>query len=124
MYRYQNLDKETQQKIIQHAKTLINKKYDIYFSSNNEEIYCSELVVMAFGQLKINIGQFQKISELMTGNPTVLYLVQKRWKSHPACKDKFKTFDECWAVLKNDRLITPINLTLDKNVKLVYSNYK
>jgi hypothetical protein len=122
VYRNENLNSQTKGEIVAAAKQLLGRKYDIFFTSNNLEIYCSELVALAYQKSNISIGSFQKVSALDVDNFLVKKLVRARWRKHPVCKHS-TTFDECWPKILEDKLITPIGLTTDQNLKLVFSNY-
>jgi len=123
VYRYKGLTIQQRKQIIENAIKYIGRPYDIAFNSQNEEIYCSELVAYAFNDSQIKIGHYQKVASLKTDNPVVKGLVKKRWKKHPVCKNKKLSFDQCWQAVLNDELITPVSLTQDPQVEKIYSNY-
>ncbi|MCX6118098.1 MAG: YiiX/YebB-like N1pC/P60 family cysteine hydrolase [Proteobacteria bacterium] len=122
VYRHENLSPAAQSEIMAAAKSLLGRKYDILFTSDNLEIYCSELVAIAYQKSNIALGSFQKVSELDVDNFLVKKLVRARWKKHPVCKHS-KTFEDCWPKILEDKLITPIGLTTDQKLKLFFSNY-
>jgi hypothetical protein len=56
-------------------------------------------------------------------NAQVRGLVQARWKGHPLCRN-LGSFESCWTTIMQDQLITPVALTRDAQVRLVFSNYR
>lgn len=122
VYRYEPLDDEKRKQIVSQAKSYLGRNYDLYFSSLNQEIYCSELVDLAFAKLNIRLGTKQKVKELNVNNPVVKKLVKGRWKKHPACRG-LTEFDECWSKILNDELVTPESIAQDSHLKKVFSNY-
>ena len=124
VYRYKNLSEDQKKLIIENAKKYLGRKYDVSFSSHNQEIYCSELVAYAFNDSQIKIGQYQKISSLNVDNSIVKSLVKKRWKTHPLCKKPKINFDQCWQNILADELITPVSLTQDPHIEKIYTSYK
>ena len=123
LYRYQNLDEKKRQDIVSRAKTYFNRKYDIYFTSKNEELYCSELVDLAFEKTGLPIGKTQKVKELDVDNVLVKKLVEQRWRKHPVCKSGVDKFEDCWSLILEDELTTPASLAADNRVVQVWSNY-
>lgn len=123
VFRYQNLDDKKRQEIVSQAKTFLGRGYDIYFTSKNKEIYCSELVDLSFAKAGIKVGKKQKVKELDVDNMLVQKLVEKRWRKHPVCKNGVKKFEDCWRLLLEDELITPESLAADTHLTKVWSNY-
>lgn len=122
IYRYDNLSVEQQQAIVKAAKDLIGRHYDIFFTLKNNDIYCSELVELAFQKIGINIGKMQKVKNLDVDNFIVRKLIRSRWRKHPICLG-IKNFDECWKKILDDDVITPKGLVNDSHIKMIYSNY-
>lgn len=122
VYRYDGLSPAKQKQIVDTAKSYLGRGYDIYFSSLNQEIYCSELVDLTFGKLEMPVGKKQKVKELNVDNPVVRRLVKVRWRKHPACKGA-KSFDACWKQMLEDTLVTPKSVAEDAKLKKIFSNY-
>ncbi|MBL7554962.1 MAG: hypothetical protein JNM24_04000 [Bdellovibrionaceae bacterium] len=106
-----------------HSKSYIGRGYDIFFSSKNDDIYCSELVALAYENSGLKIGKRQKVKELDTDNLVVRELVKKRWRRHPVCKGKSKKFEDCWNLILEDELVTPESIAQDEKLVKVWSNY-
>ena len=123
VFRYQNLDEEKRHEIVSQAKTFLGRGYDIYFTSKNKEIYCSELVELAFGKAGVAVGKKQKVRELDVDNMVVRKLVEKRWRKHPVCNSGVKKFEDCWNLMLEDELITPESLAADSHLTKIWSNY-
>src|SRR4051794_28028140 len=59
IYRDSDLTQDQIGKALAFAKTLYGKPYDIFFSFNNDAIYCSELPYLAFQAAGVSIGKVQ-----------------------------------------------------------------
>lgn len=123
VFRYQNLDSNKQSNIVKEAKSFLGRPYDIYFTSKNKEIYCSELVDLAFEKSGLSLGKKQKVKELDVDNLVVRKLVEKRWRMHPVCKTVVKSFSDCWKLILEDELVTPESIAVDARLLKVWSNY-
>jgi hypothetical protein len=104
------------------AKTYIGRNYDIYFSRENDEIYCSELVDYAARDIGTKIGRYQKFGTLNVNNRDVIDLARARWQGHPLCQG-VNSFEECWPRMLEDEMVTPVSLTEDGRAQQIYSNY-
>lgn len=123
VYRYGQLNSDQREAVISNAKALLGRKYDIYFTSMNNEIYCSELVDIAYKKAGFTVGKMEKVKDLDVDNILVRRLVEKRWRKHPVCKNGVRTFDECWIRVLDDELISPENLSKDPHLKKIWTNY-
>ncbi len=121
--RIKNLTDSKIKNIVEGAKKYLGRKYDLYFTSNNPEIYCSELVSLAYKEAGIEVGHYQKVSTLDVDNFITRKLFKSRWRKHPLCQEKTTTFDSCWKKVQSDELITPISLYEDKNTEIIFTNY-
>jgi hypothetical protein len=100
----------------------LGRGYDIYFSRTNKELYCSELVDFAAHDVGLEFGQYQRFGTLNVTNEQVKSLARARWRGHPLCQS-LHSFEECWLRILDDEMITPVSLTQDKRLRLIYSNY-
>lgn len=123
VYRYDGLSKDKTQDLVANAKKYLGKNYDIFFTSKNKEIYCSELIHLAFQKSGLDIGKLEKVSDLDVDNIIVQKLVKKRWRQHPVCKSGTKKFEQCWKKILDDKLITPESVSKDPKLKIIFSNY-
>ncbi len=123
IYRDQRLTPEMAQRLISYSRTLYGKPYDLFFSFNNDAIYCSELPYLAYKTVGMEIGKVQKISELNIDNMLVRKLVQSRWKRDSECTESGYDFDQCYRYILNQSLVTPVSIANDPNLKMIYSNY-
>lgn len=123
LYRYNNINPDQQKKIVSEAKKSLGQRYDIFFTSKNDTLYCSELVGNVYQNVGIPIGKTQKVRDLDMDNSVVRVLVEKRWRQHPLCKKKIKSFEECWKLILEDELITPESIADDQKLTKVWSNY-
>lgn len=111
--------------IIESAEHYLGLPYDIFFLDGTDAIYCSELVWLAFQQgADIRLGIRQRVSELDLDYAAVRSLIEQRWQKHPMCKDgRQPDFQSCYAVILDQRLITPVSIARDSRLKLVFSNF-
>jgi hypothetical protein len=123
--RMDALDATVAQKILAAAHVYDGKPYDIYFMSSTDEIYCSELVHLAFAQgANIKIGKMQKVKDLNIENVLAQNLIKERWRSYPLCRDNAnETFESCKAKIMEQELVTPVSIANDTRFKTIYSNY-
>ncbi len=123
IYRFTGLTSEKAQEILQAAATYYKRPYDIFFSFDNNSMYCSELVYVAYKTAGLQTGKLQKVSELHTQNSIVKKIIEQRWQRHPKCMTKGMTFDQCYDRVLSDILVTPASLAEDSQFEKVYSNY-
>jgi hypothetical protein len=123
IYRDANLTPDQVGKILATAKTLYGKPYDIFFSLNNDAIYCSELPYLSFKAAGISIGRVQKLSELHVNNVLVKRLIRQRWQRDAECTSKGYDFEQCYQHLLDQDLITPASIAQDGQFARIYSNY-
>ena len=123
IYRDQRITPEMAQRLLAYARTLYGKPYDLFFSFNNDAIYCSELPYLAYKAVGIEIGKVEKISELNMDNMLVRKLVQSRWERDSECTERAFDFDQCYRYILNQSLVTPVSIANDPNLNMIYSNY-
>lgn len=123
IYRDPKLTPEQAKQVISSANAYYGKSYDIFFSFNNDTIYCSELPYLAYKNAGISIGKVQKISELNFDNALVKKLIKQRWKRHSECKAKKYDFEKCYEYILNQDLVTPASIAKDVQFERIYSNY-
>ena len=75
--------------LLKGMKQYYGKKYDIFFSFENDTLYCSELPYLLYKQMNMPIGTVQKISELNFDNFLVCGLIEKRWQRYYKCQEVF-----------------------------------
>jgi permuted papain-like amidase YaeF/Yiix C92 family enzyme len=123
IYRDANLTAEQRAKIVAAAKNLYGRPYDIFFSFNNDAIYCSELAYLAYKEVGIEIGTIQKVSELNFDNRFVKKLIQQRWQRDPECTSRHYDFEQCYDLILHQDLVTPVSIANDGQFERIYSNY-
>lgn len=123
IYRDPTLTEEQAKAIVAAAESFAGKPYDIFFSFNNDAIYCSELPYLAFKAAGIPIGTIQKIAELNFDNALVRKLISRRWQSDEECAAKRYDFEQCFAHILDRELVTPASIAADSKFKRIYSNY-
>jgi Permuted papain-like amidase enzyme, YaeF/YiiX, C92 family len=113
------------QRIIRAAHEFDGLPYDLYFMSTTDQIYCSELVRLAFSNgASITLGTIQRAKELYLDNIASKRLIKKRWQKHPLCQNaNAEKFESCYAEILEQELVTPASIYNDPKLDLVYSNY-
>lgn len=123
LYRDEKLTNEQSQVILGSAEKYYGRAYDIFFSFNNQAIYCSELPYLAFGEAGIPIGRVQKVSELNFDNALVRKIIEQRWQRHEECAAKNYDFEQCYDHILKQSLVTPASIAEDKRFVRINSNY-
>jgi hypothetical protein len=123
IYRDPDLSREQAGAVLSAAATLYGRPYDIFFSFNNEAIYCSELACLAYKAAGISIGKVQKVSDLNFDNPLVKGLIEKRWQRHSECTSKGYDFEACYKHILDQELVAPASIARDSRFEKIYSNY-
>jgi hypothetical protein len=123
--RLNSLTPETALNILHAAHKYEGLPYDVFFRSTKDQIYCSELVSLAFSEgASLSIGHFQKAKDLHLNNFAAKSLIEKRWRKHPNCQSSVETFETCYAKILEQELITPSSIYDDPKLKLIFTNYK
>lgn len=123
VYRDRRMNEATAAAFLKAARPHIGAGYDIFYLFGNEELYCSELPYVMYRTIGLNVGHVQTVGELWLLNPFTYDLIKDRWLNHPNCQALQMTFDQCYDILQDQRIITPSGLVEDANLTLIYSNY-
>jgi Permuted papain-like amidase enzyme, YaeF/YiiX, C92 family len=112
--------------ILQAAHQYDGLPYDLFFLSTTDQIYCSELVRLAYEKgAAIEVGKNQKVKQLYLDNFAAKRLIAKRWQKHPFCQsENTSTFEACYAQILEQELVTPDSIFNDPKIELLYSNYR
>jgi hypothetical protein len=123
IYRYNGLSETQKNRLFTEAQRLYGRRYDLYFSFNNNSIYCSELAYAAYKAAGINLGRVQTIGDLATNMGFAKTLMDRRIKSDPECLNKGLKAQACLTLIRQRKLITPKAIADDRQLERVYSNY-
>ena len=120
------LSPEQAQAILHAANRFDGLPYDLFFMSTTDQIYCSELISLAFQNgISLALGKTQKAKELYLDNFAAKRLISKRWKKHPLCQTpQTATLESCYAQIMEQELVTPVSIFNDPKLTLIYSNYR
>ncbi len=123
--RLRGLTPKYAQRALLAAKKYYGKPYDPFFLPDEDQIYCSELVYLAFKEaIGAEIGQMQTFRELQYENGSVQSLILSRWEKYPPCLKKgIDDLDECLSLIYDQKIITPISIAQDRRLETLYSNY-
>lgn len=109
--------------VVKAAERYLGRPYDFFFLSDDRAIYCSELVYKAYADgMGLSVGKEQKVGELYVDNFAVRNIIRKRWMNYPPCRG-LKGFEDCYAEIMSQPLVSPVALSDDAKVKRIYSNY-
>jgi hypothetical protein len=124
-YRMRGLTAEQAGKAAQAARSYFGRKYDLFFFDGDDELYCSEFVFLAFRNgAGLNLGQYQSVGSLDLDNFASRKVIAARWQKYPLCSNgKASDVEACLAIIREQRLITPVSIAEDKALELVFSNY-
>ena len=123
VYRDPNLTTRQTAVVFRAARALYGRGYDLYFSFDNRDIYCSELVYDAYHAAGIDLGRIQKIGELASAWGPAGDMLDRRALSDPECKARGVDGGNCIALIRERPLITPKAIAEDGRLRQVYSNY-
>lgn len=112
-----------QRSIIKAAKQDLGKPYDILYYWGDSKIYCSELVYDAYEEgANIKLGTPEDFKDLDMEHPKVQFVIRQLWRSHPSCNGITK-YKECYKILQEEDIISPVELTRDDELVKIYSNF-
>lgn len=123
LFRHAGVDARTADRIIAAALSYKGRPYDgsFYLADNAQRIYCSELVLLAYAAVGIDVGDLQKVGELNLRSREAKALFASRWRSHPVCiEQRSRTLNECLPHILATDIITPVGLTKDSKVRQIY----
>jgi hypothetical protein len=124
--RLPTLTLDQSQSILQAAHKFDGLPYDLFFMSTTDQIYCSELISLAFKNgASLTLGKTQKAKELYLDNFAAKRLISKRWQKHPLCQTaQTANFESCYDQILEQELVTPDSIFNDPKLELIFSNYR
>ena len=122
--RLKGITPKQQKAVLKAAESYYGKPYDIYFSFENEAVYCSELAYNAFRKAGITLGEIQTLKDLYVENGEARKIIRERGMEHPLCADgRAATYNICIEKVMMAPLITPTSIAKDPKLKTIYTNY-
>lgn len=123
--RVRGLSEESAKKVLSAAHTYDGRPYDFFFHEDAETIYCSELVRRAFDEgAGIELGHMQSPRDLDIDNAAVRKIIEARWRKHPLClKQGAASFDACYKIILDQRLVTPAAIARDGQLETLFTNF-
>lgn len=124
--RIKNLGDEQAKEAVASARRYLGRPYDHFFYESRDQIYCSELVHLAFKDGPgIRVGREEKVGELNIDTGAAQKLIRQRWKAHPLCKERSaKSFDACYRLILEQTLVTPASIARDPQMELVFTSFE
>ena len=123
VYRDPDLRPHQATALFRAARALYGRGYDLYFSFDNREIYCSELVYDAYRAAGVELGRVQTIGDLASAWGPAGDLLDRRALSDPQCKARGVEGGNCTALVRERAVITPKAIAEDSKLRRIYSNY-
>lgn len=123
VFRHAGMTEEKARKIFSESKKYYGKPYDIFFLFGAEAFYCSELPFVAFKQAGLVVGAVEQVKSLNVNNSLVKALIEQRWQRHPVCKKAAKDFEQCYQIIMDQELVTPVSLTRGEHMQQIFTNY-
>jgi hypothetical protein len=123
--RVSDLSEAAAAKALAEAGRYEGRPYDLYFLDGDDQIYCSELVRLAFADGPgIVLGEVQQVKSLDLDHSSVRGLIERRWRHHPSCRNgAAATLEACYRIILDQTLVTPASIARDAKLHLVYSNF-
>jgi Permuted papain-like amidase enzyme, YaeF/YiiX, C92 family len=125
VYRYEGLTDDQALAVTTAARSHFGKSYDPYFFASEDQLYCSELVRIAFHDgIGVDLGRMQTLAALDLGGTAARALIGERWDSHPLCKDgQVADAEACLALIQDGPLITPQAQAEDDRLTLIFTSF-
>lgn len=123
IYRHPAMTDEKQKALFETLKPYYGAKYDFLFLFGNAELYCSELIWLAFSAVGLPIGAVQKLRDLDVSNYFTQAIIKERAPFHPYCQDETLSEDTCINRILDQELVTPVSVARDKALVQLYNNY-
>jgi hypothetical protein len=120
--RHADLDPGRRDAVIAAAARYLGRPYDLTFSPGDDQLYCSELVHLAYADVGIRVGEWEPAGALGLDDPVVRRLLQRRWRRHPACRGA-ASLAVCLPKLAATPILTPASLRRDPRLVLVGTSY-
>jgi hypothetical protein len=123
LYRPVALTDAQRAQVFAAADRLYGSPYDLHFSFDNEAIYCSELIWLAFGEAGIELGRREKVADILISAGVVRRLISTRAESDEQCLELGLRDQACIDHVLERELVTPVSIARDADLRKIYSNY-
>lgn len=120
--RHEGLGDADRETIVAAARRYLGRPYDLYFTPDDERIYCSELALRAYAAVGIRLGEPTPAAALGLHSPPVQALLRQRWRRHPSCAGA-TSLAACMPALARLEIVTPASLRRDPQLRLIASSY-
>lgn len=122
--RIASLAPDAAQKVLAAAHVYDGLPYDMYFTFGKDSMYCSEHVRLAFDEgAGIVLGTLQTAGTLNIDNFAARRLIRQRWTGNPVCTPQIESFEDCYAKILKQELVTPVSIARDAKLETIYSNF-
>ena len=123
VYRVAGLASGEADAAIAAARAYYERPYDIFFRLDPAAIYCSELPFYAFQAAGITLGRVERLGDLDIDTPEGCAIFLARWEDHPDCRANGSDQENCWALIQDQEIVTPVSIAEDAQVELVFSSF-
>ncbi len=120
VYRDPNLTQEQGAKIVASARSHLGKPNDFFLSSNQDQLYSSELARLAFASVGLQLGRTQRLASVAKELAPVSSKFMGNWSNNAACKRRYLSWEQCWDVVARQDIITPSSIISDQRVVRIF----
>jgi hypothetical protein len=120
--RHEGLDDAARAAVVAAARSYLGRPYDLYFTPDDDRIYCSELIERAYASIGVRLGEPTPAAELGLHTPPVQALLRQRWRRHPSCAGA-PSLAACMPTLARLEIVTPASLRRDPQLHMIASSY-
>lgn len=120
--RHPNLDPTQRRAVTTAAARYLGRPYDLHFAPGDHNIYCSELVALAYAAIGVRLGAPTLAADLGLHTAPVQALLRPRWRTHPSCAGA-RSLADCMPALARLEIVTPVSLRRDPQLTLIASSY-
>jgi hypothetical protein len=100
-----------------------NLPYDPFLRFDATAIYSAELVHYAFQKIGIKLGRIERLGVLDIDTPEAASIFLARWQDHPDCRAAGLNQDDCWALVRDQEIVTPASIAEDPKLILMFSTF-
>jgi hypothetical protein len=122
VYRLRNIAPEYGVRVVEAARRYVGKPYDVFFDKSADEIYAAELVRLAFSEIGVLLGDWEKLERLAKRQPGFESIYAQRSSDIRVCRSRNLDYKQCWAHLLKQQVVTPASIAADKHLEQIYSD--
>lgn len=119
IYRIGSLNEAQRKAVVAAARRQLGKPGDYFFRRSWDQLYSSELVKLAYNEIGLDLGRLQKVAKV--GDlKAVRSQFSRMWPGNDDCRRRYLDFNQCWALLTQQQVITPASIVADAHLTKIY----